>query len=175
MPKLSEFGSFATEFEIRVKAAGAKSVSSAVDFGKSYMREYIMQDSPTGSAGHEAKNAANGYPSGSRLGNSSYGDWPAQPNPGNMFRSVQKQDAVIKGESITGRFGWIDNKEDYFIQQDAGNYGVGKRMGMGLLNGAVGNSKGVLQEFGAAVASENNLRMVAKENGFIVSGGGTWS
>ena len=175
MPKLSEFGRFAIEFEIEVKAAGAKSVSSAVDFGKSYMREYIMEGSPTGSTGHAAKNAANGYPEGSRLGNAAYGDWPIQPNPGNMYRSVQKQDAVIKGQSITGRFGWINNQEDYFTKQDSGTYGVGKRIGMGLINKAAGNSKGVLQELGAAVASENNLRMVAKQNGFLVSGGGTWA
>lgn len=175
MPKLSEFGSFATEFEIQVKAAGAKSVSSAVDFGKSYMRQYIMEDSPTGSEGHDAKNAANGYPDGSRIGNATYGEWPAQPSPGNMYRSVQKQDAVIKGQGITGKFGWIENQEDYFLQQDSGNYKTGKRMGMGLINTTAGGSRGVLQELGAAVASENNLRMVAKENGFIVSGGGTWS
>ena len=61
------------------------------------------------------------------------------------------------------------------MQQDSGNYKVGKRMGMGLINKTAGSSKGVLQELGAAVASENNLRMVAKQNGFTVSGGGTWS
>lgn len=175
MPKLSEFGQFAIEFEIQVKAAGAQSVTSALDFGKTYMRQYIIEGSPTGSEGHDAKNAANGYPDGARIGNVSYDEWPAQPNPGNMYRSVQAENAKIKGANISGRFGWIGNQQDYFLQQDSGNYKTGKRMGMGLINGTSGGSKGVLQELGAAVASENNLRTVAKQNGFIVSGGGSWS
>lgn len=174
MPKLSEFGRFAIEFEIQVKAAGAKSVSSAVDIGKATMREFIMADSPTGSEGHNDKNSVNGYPEGSRLGNASYGEWPTQPNPGNMYRSVQKQDAVIKGEGIMGKFGWIDNQDEYFKKQDAGTYGVGKRWGMGLINYPGSGSKGTEHKLIAAIAAEENLRTVAKQNGFTISGGGSW-
>jgi hypothetical protein len=174
MPKLSEFASFAVEFEIQVKAAGAKSVSSAVDIGKATMCEFIMADSPTGSEGHNDKNSVNGYPEGSRLGNASYGEWPTQPNPGNMYRSVQKQDAVIKGEGIMGKFGWIDNQDEYFKKQDAGTYGVGKRRGMGLINFPGPRSKGTEHKLIAAIAAEENLRTVAKQNGFTISGGGSW-
>lgn len=174
MPKLSEFGSYATAFQIKVKAAGAMSVSAALDEGKNYMRLYIAEGSPTGSEWHDLKNDTNGYSAGSRMGNMDSSIGPTHTDAGNMFRSVQSEDATVKGSNISGRFGWISNQEGYFLQQDSGHYKTGKQMGMGLINTSHSSSRGVLQELGAAVASEEALRSTAISKGFKISGGSSW-
>ena len=168
MPKLQEFDGAMINWTIRVKAAGAMSVSAALDEGADYMRKYIAEDSPTLTSWHEQKNAINGYPYGSRIGNANPGIGPVQDNPGNMFRSVQAEDARVTSTKISGKFGWIENQEEYFKQQDAGTYGVGKKIGMGLIN--KGNK--TLQNFGAMVAAEEKLRSAGKANGFKISGSG---
>lgn len=173
MPKLSDFTAYATNWTIQVKKAGALSVGAALDEGARYMRQYIAEGSPTGSDWHTMKNEANGYSDGARIGNLDP-KWNVHPDAGNMFRSVQAEDAVVKGDQISGRFGWIRNQDEYFVKQDVGNYGTGKQIGMGLINKAQKSSKGVLQDLGAAVAAEETLREQAKINGFRVTGGGEW-
>jgi hypothetical protein len=175
VPKLTEFNGAMINWTIKVKAAGAMSVSEALDDGAAYMRKFIAADSPTDTPWHALKNAENGYPGGSRMGNQvggPNGNWEVHPDAGNMFRSVQAENAKVSKSEISGRFGWIANQEDYFVQQDAGNYGVGSKVGMGLINKKRG--KKVLQNLGAAVSAEETLRTAAKQNGFKLSGNGTW-
>ena len=175
MPKLAEFDGFAMDYAIRAKAVAATAVSAALDAGAAYMREYIAGGSPTGSSWHDLKNEANGYPAGSRMGNTNPALGATHADAGNMFRSVQAEDARVTSDTISGRFGWIGNQQDYFLQQDSGHYKVGKQTGMGLLNKAERSSKGVLQEIGAAVAAEEKLRSEARAGGFKITGGGSWS
>lgn len=173
MPKLQEFATYTTEWTIKIKKAGAMSVSAALDEGAAYMRQYIAEGSPTGSDWHTMKNEANGYSEGARIGNTD-SRWTTQPDAGNMFRSVQAEDALVERNKISGRFGWIKNQEEYFAKQDAGNYGVGMQKGMGLINKKQNTSKGVIQKLGATIAAEETLRQQAKLNGFKISGGGAW-
>lgn len=168
MPNLQDFRGAMINWTIKVKAAGAMAVSAALDEGADYMREHIAEGSPTGTSWHEQKNAINGYPYGSRIGNANPGIGPVQDNPGTMFRSVQAEDAKVTNTKISGKFGWIKNREDYFAQQDAGTYGVGKNVGMGLIN----KGKKTVHNVGAKIVVEEKLRSSAKANGFSVSGTG---
>jgi hypothetical protein len=45
---------------------------------------------------------------------------------------------------------------------------------MGLINFPGPRSKGTEHKLIAAIAAEENLRTVAKQNGFTISGGGSW-
>lgn len=177
MPKLMDFSKYAEAFTSQVVAAAGGAVKETVDFGANYMRRFIIEDSPTGSAWHEKKNAENGYPAGSRVGNTNPSVGEVHLNAGNMWRAVESAGPSIAPDKskIIGLFGWIDSDKnpsnEYFVMQDSGNYHTGKHIGMGLLNGRTGDSRGVLQKFGAMVAAQGQLEKSMKSAGFSRTGG----
>ena len=175
MPNLNEFDSYANIFHNQVLIAGSRSVNVAIDAGADFMREAIVNGSPTGHPWHAAKNAANGFPDGARIGNRvpfMYKGFASEIDykSGNMLKSVTTMGPVTSGDrsKIAGLFGWIDPsaEDSYFVQQDTGKYGVGKQVGMGLLN--VGNKSG--KKFAAMMAAQTTLESEAIKNGFKVSG-----
>ena len=177
MPKLIDFAQYTQAFVKEVVAAGAGAVKQTSDFGANYMRKFIIEGSPTGSAWHEKKNAENGYPAGSRIGNTNPASGEVQLNAGNMWRAVESAGPAIAPDNskIIGLFGWIDSDKNpsnvYFVEQDSGNYHTGKHIGMGLLNDRMGDSRGVLQKFGAMVAAQGELEKSMKSAGFVRSSG----
>jgi hypothetical protein len=157
MPRLEAFAGVSQGWINQIAAISSAAVGDAIEEGAEFMRDAIL-DSPTSHPWHARKNAANGFPAGARIGNTdpSFGD--VDPNSGNMLASVSTLGPVKSGggSEIVGLFGWIDNEEEYFIEQDTGSYDVGAAMGMGLLNGR--SSRGnVLRDYGAKVAAEQRL------------------
>jgi hypothetical protein len=177
MPKLADFSGATQIFINQVVAAAGSAVKETTEYGADYMRKFIAEGSPTGSTWHQKKNTENGYPSGSRMGNANPSVGPVQENPGNMYRSVSAMGPATAPDKskIVGLFGWIDADKNpanqYFVDQDTGNYHTGKHMGMGLLNGRTGDSRGVLQKFGAMVAAQGAFETAMKSAGFTRSGG----
>lgn len=177
MPKLADFHALTEAFISQVVAAGGSAVKETTEYGMDYMRQFIMEGSPTGSNWHQKKNAENGYPDGSRIGNTNPSVGAVHMNAGNMYRSVNAIGPAIAPDRsrIIGLFGWIDADKNpanqYFVDQDTGNYHTGKHIGMGLLNGRSGDSRGVLQNFGAMVAAQGKFESAMKSAGFTRSGG----
>lgn len=177
MPKLKDFEASLLPFVKSVVAAGSSSVKETIDYGANYMRKYIIEGSPTGSAWHDNKNATNGYPAGSRVGNTNPTIGDVHMDAGNMWRAVESVGPSVAPDNskIIGLFGWVDADKvasnAYFVEQDSGNYHTGKHIGMGLLNTRMGDSRGVLQNFGAMMAAQNQLESSMKSKGFLVSGG----
>ncbi len=173
MPKLTEFDSYAKLFHNQVLVAGARTVNAAIDESADFMREVISGGSPTGHPWHAAKNAANGYEPGARIGNKvpfMYKGYASEVDPksGNMLNSVKTMGPTTNGDGskIVGLFGWIDNEEAYFGQQDTGKYGVGKGVGMGLLNEGAKSSR----KFAAMMTAQLVLEREGAKNGFKVTG-----
>lgn len=177
MPRISEFPNYAEAFAKVVKEAGSKVVESGINDGAEYMRRVISGEASTGHPWHAAKNAANGYATGARIGNTvafKYKKYTSEidPHAGNMLNSVSSLGPAVNpdGSKIVGLFGWIDPsaEDEYFLQQDTGKYGVGNQVGMGLLNKGNKTSRNMAAGLAAEVAMEKE----AKTLGFKVSGGG---
>jgi hypothetical protein len=157
MPKLDAFPRVAQGWVNLILAVSTSAVKEAIAEGADFMRDAIM-DSPTSHPWHLRKNAANGFPTGARIGNTNptFGD--VDPNSGKMLASIASEGPLRSGSGseVLGLFGWLNTQEDYFIDQDTGGYDVGAAMGMGLLNGR--SSRGnVMRKYGAAVASQQSL------------------
>jgi hypothetical protein len=170
MPKLDDFPGVSQGWVNLILAISSAAVKDAVDEGADFMRDAIM-DSPTSHPWHLRKNAANGFPSGARIGNrdESFGD--VDPNSGKMLSSVASQGPIRSGSGseVLGLFGWLNTQEDYFIDQDSGGYDVGAAMGMGLLNSRAQGAGGVLRKYGAAVAAQQSLIKSLKSSGLRYS------
>lgn len=154
---------------------GQEIVNESIDAGHDFMREVISGDASTGHPWHAAKNAANGFEPGARIGNKvpfMYKGYASEidPKSGNMLSSVKKLGPATSpdGKNIVGLFGWIDAEpgDAYFIQQDKGTYAVGNKVGMGLLN----EGRNSPRKYAAAQASEQAMIRSAKNFGFKVSG-----
>jgi hypothetical protein len=171
-----EFDGYSVTFIKQVVSAGGQALKETIDSGAEYMRKFILEGSPTGSPWHDNKNARNGYPQGSRIGNTDPSIGDVHMDAGNMLREVDALGPAVSPDNskIVGLFGWIDSDKvasnAYFVEQDSGNYHTGKHIGMGLLNSATGDSRGVLQNFGAMMAARNQLETSMKSKGFRSSG-----
>jgi hypothetical protein len=159
MPRLDAFPAVSQGWINQVTAVSTAAVKDAIAEGADFMRKGI-ENSPTGTNWHSDKNAANpGFPDGARIGNRNpnFGTEPIDPNSGLMLASVSTVGPVkSSASSIEGFFGWVDDKEPYFLLQDVGNYSVGNQSGMGLINQAINPQAGVKQ-YGAALASQQSL------------------
>lgn len=170
MRKLSEFPAVSRGWINQITEVANAGVKDAIDEGAKFMREAIL-DSPTGDPKdwHLRKNEANSFPLGARIGNANptFGD--VDPNSGLMLASVSSSGPVKGNSEITGSFGWIDVKKEYFLDQDTGAYGVGAQVGMGLLNDGSGRGK-ALRDYGARVAAEQVLIKSLKASGLKFTG-----
>jgi hypothetical protein len=147
-------------------AISSAAVKDAIEEGADFMRDAIM-DSPTSHPWHLRKNAANGFPAGARIGNRSESFGDVDPNSGKMLASIASQGPLRSGSNseVLGLFGWLNTQEDYFLDQDNGNYGVGAAMGMGLLNAKAPGAGGVLRKYGATMAAKESLIKSLKASG----------
>jgi hypothetical protein len=157
MLKLDAFPSVSRGWINMITAVANAGVRDAIEEGSRFMREGIL-DSPTGDANnwHLDKNRDNSFPEGARIGNTNPTVGEIDPNSGLMLASVSTAGPIRAGSAVTGFFGWIDVKKEYFLDQDTGAYGVGAEVGMGLLNSGSGRG-GALRDYGAAVASQQRL------------------
>lgn len=177
MPKLEAFSGVSQGWINQVTAVASAAVKDGIEEGARFMREAIL-DSPTTHPWHARKNAANGFPTGARIGNRVMSEdlGEIDPNSGNMLNSVSTHGPFRSGGQgqIAGAFGWIDAQESgkdyYFILQDTGGYEVGAAMGMGLLNGKASGAGGVLRDYGAKVAAEQKVVRSLLSAGFKTGG-----
>ena len=171
MPSLDAFSGVSRGWINQINAIATGAVKDAIEEGARFMREAIL-DSPTTHPWHARKNAANGFPSGARIGNVSESFGEVDPNSGNMLNSVSTLGPFNSGggSTVAGAFGWIDasesGKDYYFILQDTGGYEVGAAIGMGLLNGKARGAGGVIRDYGAKVAAEQSLTKSMLAAGF---------
>ena len=172
MPRLEAFNGVSQGWINMIGALGKAAVADAIKDGADFMKEAIL-DSPTTHPWHARKNAANGFPSGARIGNTNPSEGEVDPNSGKMLDSVSSMGPVksASGSEIVGFYGWVDAREDYFIKQDTGGYEVGAAMGMGLLNPKASGAGGVIRDYGAAVAARESLVKSLKAGGLKVTGG----
>ena len=174
MPRLEAFPSVSQGWVKLILAVSTSAVKDAIAEGADFMRDAIM-DSPTSHPWHLRKNAANGFPTGARIGNTNpvFGD--VDPNSGKMLASIASEGPLRSGSGseVLGLFGWLNTQEDYFIDQDTGGYEVGAAMGMGLLNDRTSRGN-VMRKYGAAVASQQSVIKSLKAAGLKHSdlGGG---
>lgn len=117
--------------------AALSALNEATASSALFMQEEML-DRPTGRPWHKAKNDANSYPEGARIGNANSAFGPVSPHPYLMINSVESNEVSYsaRATSYKGKFGWINRQESYFLAQDTGNYNRGNRSGMGLLNSA---------------------------------------
>jgi hypothetical protein len=166
MPKLDAFTGVSQGWVNMILAISSAAVKDAINEGADFMRDAIL-DSPTSHPWHLRKNAANGFPSGARIGNrnESFGD--VDRNSGKMLSLITSQGPLRSGSGseVLGLFGWLNTQEDYFIDQDSGGYDVGAAMGMGLLNSRAPGAGGVLRKYGATVAARESLIKSLKASG----------
>jgi hypothetical protein len=174
VPRLEAFPSVSQGWVKLILAVSTSAVKDAIAEGADFMRDAIM-DSPTSHPWHLRKNAANGFPTGARIGNTNpvFGD--VDPNSGKMLASIASEGPLRSGSGseVLGLFGWLNTQEDYFIDQDTGGYEVGAAMGMGLLNDRTSRGN-VMRKYGAAVASQQSVIKSLKAAGLKHSdlGGG---
>jgi hypothetical protein len=158
MPNLQAFNGVSQGYVNLILALGKTAVADSIKVGAAFMVEAI-NDSPTTHPWHARKNEANGFPSGARIGNTNPMFGEVDPNSGKMLASVDSSGPVVSasGSEIAGIYGWINTQEDYFIDQDNGDYIVGAGMGMGLLNEKAAGAGGVLRKYGARNAASSSL------------------
>jgi hypothetical protein len=159
MPSIKSFNGVSQGYVNLITVLSKTAVADSIRVGAEYMKEAIL-DSPTSHPWHARKNAANGFPSGARIGNQNSMFWDdVDSNSGKMLASVDFSGPVTSasGSEIAGLYGWVNNQEDYFIDQDSGGYDVGAAMGMGLLNEKAGGAGGVLRKYGARNAASSSL------------------
>jgi hypothetical protein len=171
MPSIKSFNGVSQGYINLISAVGTAAVADSIKTGAEFMREGIL-DSNTTHPWHAKKNAANGFPSGARIGNTNPSFGEVDPNSGNMLASVSSSGPTrsASGTEIAGIYGWINSTEDYFIEQDNGSYGVGAGMGMGLLNGKGPGAGGVLRNYGAKNAASTSLVKSMLSAGFKYKG-----
>jgi hypothetical protein len=174
VPRLQAFPGVSKGWINLIAALGNGAVADAIKEGADFMKDAIL-DSPTNDVRgwHLRKNSANGFASGARIGNTDPSVGDIDPNSGNMLNAVISSGPKKSGSGtvIQGSYGWVDAREEYFIKQDTGAYGVGARIGMGLLNEKTPGSKGVLRDYGAAVAARESLVKSLKASGLKMTGG----
>lgn len=171
MPNLSAFPSVAQGWTNGVVNISKSAVAQGIIAGANYMREGI-NDRPTGTPWHLAKNAANGFDGGEpRIGNANpnFGTNGVDPNSGLMLSSVSSSGPTKAGDAVIGSYGWLDVQKDYFLLQDVGNYGVGNQSGMGLINEAQNPTEAV-EQMGAVIKAESTVAEVMIAAGFKYTG-----
>jgi hypothetical protein len=171
MPKLQAFNGVTQGYINLMTALAKTAVADSIKAGADFMVEAI-NDSPTTHPWHARKNDANGFPTGARIGNRNpmFGD--VDPNSGKMLASVSSSGPTVSasGAEIAGIYGWINTQEDYFIDQDNGDYIVGAGMGMGLLNEKAPGAGGVLRRYGARNAASHSLIRSMRSAGLKYTG-----
>jgi len=173
VPKLEAFPSVSQGWVNKIAAISTAAVKDGIEAGAEYMRKAI-NNRPTGTKWHRDKNDANPeFAGGARIGNKNpnFGTQGVDPNSGLMLASVSTIGPVVSGagSQVQGFFGWVDNKESYFLLQDIGNYGVGYQSGMGLLNIARNPTEFVTQ-MGAKIEAESSVARSMLAAGFKYSG-----
>jgi hypothetical protein len=158
MPKLAGFTGVSNGWSRVILGISTAAVRNSIKDGAEFMSDSIL-DSPTSHPWHLRKNEANGFPNGARIGNTNPGFGEVDPNSGKMLASITSSGPLRSGQGnqVFGLFGWLTTQEDYFIEQDSGDYKVGAGMGMGLLNSKGPGSGGVLRKYGAKVAAEQSV------------------
>jgi hypothetical protein len=171
MSNLQSFNGVSQGYVNLVMAIGTAAISDSIKTGADYMREGIL-NSPTTHPWHARKNEASGFQPGARKGNINPSFGEVDPNSGRMLESVDSSGPVrsASGSEIAGIYGWINIKEDYFIEQDSGDYIVGAGMGMGLLNEKAPGAGGVLRKYGAKNAASSSLIKSMLRAGFKYTG-----
>lgn len=158
MPSIDDFNKYTQEYTKKVLWIGVESIKGASDSGAEYMRGLIEANSPTGTKWHKKKS-----PNGGRV------------TTGLMLNSVDSTKVALSKSEISSNFGWVKNREEYFLDQDSGGYwhtayGKPSGIGMGLLNTARdGGGKGTLRVLGAYQHASNDLIERMKKAGFSVS------
>ncbi len=158
MPSIDEFREYSQRYAKECLQASEVAIKNATRSGADYMRQYISEKSPTGTKWHENKS-----PDGGRV------------TSGTMLNSVSSTEVNSSNKRIYASFGWIKNRQNYFIDQDSGGYwhtayGKPSGIGMGLLNTAQdGGGKGTIRVLGAYNYSWNELITEMKKAGFTVS------
>jgi hypothetical protein len=182
MPELNKFPTSMMHFVTKALIASGDSLRESAQFGADYMRDYIREGSSTGTQWHATKNDLNGYRTGSRIGGkifSQAGKMIFQPSghSGQMLDSIEVGQLRSGSEAISINYGWITNRQEYFLMQDTGSYAMTAKgkptgMGMGLINTSEGGGKGTLQKLGAYNATNKFFIEQMKSKGFKVTGGG---
>lgn len=166
MPSLSDFSSYMGKYSQGVTQSAQEAYKSAAMKGSAFMKAVISDGAPTGTRWHLEKNAANRYGAGARIGSKvEFQGYAPSAAPGTMLDSVERGSIEQNGRGFSVSFGWLNRKEQYFGQQDLGNYRP-NGVGMGLLNkGANGG-----RDMGAALAAEAELMKKMKSAKFKVKG-----
>ena len=168
MPSLDTFGSFMTEYSQEVTKKAEEAYKAAAMKGSATMKAFIAAGSPTNDpkGWHKAKNLANGYDEGARIGSKiEFRGYAPSAAPGTMLDSVERGAVETNKNTIKVSFGWLNRKEKYFGQQDLGNYRP-NGVGMGLLNEGQNTSK----KMHAALEAEAELLKKMKAAKFGVKG-----
>lgn len=166
MPSPVEFPAYMHKYVKEVLDKSEFSVKRAATGGVAYMKEMIEKLSPTSTMWHANKNLANGFAMGARIGSKiDFGGYPADPKSGTMLNSVESGSVTKTESTIDVEFGWVNNKEAYFIKQDTGTYRSGG-VGMGLLNAGNRASK----DFAASIFASEKLIENMKKAGFSSKG-----
>jgi hypothetical protein len=172
MPKLEAFPGVSQNYINLISAVARGAVADSIKAGADAMREGIL-NSPTGSTWHLDKNRANGFGDGARIGNNNpnFGSEGVDPNSGLMLSAVSSAGPTssASGTKITGKYGWINTKQPYFLLQDVGNYKVGKQAGMGLINETI-NSSTSMNQMRAKIKAEQRVVKSMLAAGFKYTG-----
>jgi hypothetical protein len=162
MPNIDEFSNYTNEYLKKVVNISADALKKGSDSGADYMRKYIESDSPTGTRWHKRVNESRGMKDG-------------RVDSGTMLNSVDSTAIAIGSQKLSTSFGWIKNRQEYFLDQDSGRYwhtayGKPSGIGMGLLNTAQdGGGKGTIRVLGAYYYATNEFIDQMKKAGFAVS------
>jgi len=158
MPKIEEFSKYTRIYVQKAFEASSNAIDKGSSAGADYMREFIGAGSPTGTRWHKKKS-----PTGARM------------ESGKMLSSVLSSKPKVTKSNITSSFGWLKNKEHYFVMQDSGGYwltayGKPSGVGMGFLNTAMdGEGRSTLRALGAYNKAANTFIAEMKNAGFTAS------
>ena len=160
MPKLDEFNRYSQKYVKKVINASAISLQKGADEGAYYMRQYISTNSETGTTWHDTTNIDRGNNIGARK------------KTGAMLDAVQSTAPEVSSLKISTTFGWIEDRQNYFLLQDTGGYwltayGKPSGVGMGLLNRREdGGGKSTLRVLGAYTKGIKEFTDEMKRQGF---------
>jgi len=163
MPSLDEFNQYSQKYVKDVVLASAGALQKGSDAGAEYMRQYISQDSPTGTPWHKRINNERGNRPGARK------------QTGAMLNAVGSTKISVNSSQLSSTFGWVKDRQDYFLQQDTGGYwlsayGKPSGVGMGLLNLAQdGGGNSTLRVLGAYNSGISKFISEMKNAGFKTS------
>jgi len=162
VPNIDEFNTHSQEFMRKAIRASATALKYGSNEGADYMREAIEKGSPTGTKWHKKINKERGMDNG-------------RVDSGAMLNAIGSTSIAIANEKISSNFGWVVNKQDYFVMQDSGGYwktayGKPSGIGMGLLNTAKdGEGNGTIRLLGAYYHAEQKFTEAMKKAGFRVT------